>query len=139
MVRMKASNLTGLSEGSLIFQQYFIINMKNTMKKIKYIFKVLKYVVFCVFYKTFYNLQNSVKLPPKCRKCMTRTLGLNDKFILLSMARQRSTTNYYRDSIRQTSTASFKQNNSSYKTKTINNYKFQGNVNTVLVLYRTPA
>ena len=39
------------------------------MKKIKYIFKVLKYVVFCVFYKTFYNLQNSVKLPPKCRKC----------------------------------------------------------------------
>ena len=39
--------------------------MKNTMTKIKYIFKVLKYVVCCVFYMTFYNLLDSVKLPPK--------------------------------------------------------------------------
>ena len=69
---MKTCNLKGLSEVSAIFQLCFIINMKNTMKKIKYIFKVLKYVVFCVFYMTSYNLQNSVKLPPKCRKCYSR-------------------------------------------------------------------
>ena len=62
---MKTCNLKGLSVVSVIFQPCFIINMKNTMKKIKYIFKVLKYVVFCVFYMTFYNLWNSVKLPPK--------------------------------------------------------------------------
>ena len=39
--------------------------MKYTLKKIQYIFKVLKCVVFCVFYMTFYNLQNSVNYPPE--------------------------------------------------------------------------
>ena len=62
MVRKKTSNLTRFSEGSRIFQQYFIINMENTMTKIKYIFKDQKFVVFCEFYMTFYNLQNFVKL-----------------------------------------------------------------------------
>ena len=35
------------------------------MKKNQYIFKALKCIVFCVFYMTFYNLQNSVKFPPQ--------------------------------------------------------------------------
>ena len=42
--------------------------MKITIKKIQYIFKVLKCVVFCVLYMTIYNLQNSVKLPPKLQQ-----------------------------------------------------------------------
>ena len=47
MTRMKTSNLTGLSEGSGIFEPYFIINMKNTMEKIKYIFN--KYMLSFVY------------------------------------------------------------------------------------------
>ena len=64
---MKTSNLTGLSEGSGIFEPYFIINMKNTMEKIKYIFN--KYMLSFVY---LYDVLWSVKLPPKCRKCYGR-------------------------------------------------------------------
>ena len=45
-----------------------MINVKNTLKKIKYIFRVLKCAVVCLFYMTFYNLQNSEKLLPKMQK-----------------------------------------------------------------------
>ena len=38
------------------------------MKELQYIFKILKCVVFCVFYMTFHNLQNFVKLPPKMQE-----------------------------------------------------------------------
>ena len=48
--------------------------MKITIKKIQYIFKVLK----CVFYMTIYNLQHSVKLPPKIQQMAFQRL-LNSK------------------------------------------------------------
>ena len=41
--------------------------MKNTMKKIKDIFKVLKYVVFWVFYMMFYNLLDLKIFLGSCR------------------------------------------------------------------------
>ena len=76
MVRKKTSNLTRFSEGSRIFQQYFIIDMENNMTKIKYRFKDLTFFVFCVFYMTFYNLQNSVKLYQNEGNGMPRNIDL---------------------------------------------------------------
>ena len=73
MVRMKTSEMTTLSEGSQMFQQYLIIEMKITVKKI---LKVLKCDVFCVNFMTFYHFQNSVKLHPKMQE-ISGALELN--------------------------------------------------------------
>ena len=56
MVRIKSSNLTPLSEGSLKARWWHSSLCYNWYEK---------YAVFCVFYMTFYNLQNSVKLLPE--------------------------------------------------------------------------